>query len=75
MGDDYLRAVNKEQQSSMLHVKRIAHPEALALCQRREGDLFDRKAAAIDGRKVERIAVALRNNADGGEFILGISRS
>ncbi len=56
----------------MAEVIRILENEAVILCSRREGDLFDRKAAAIDGKKVEKIAVAFAN-ADGGEFVVGIA--
>lgn len=58
----------------MLDVLQITYADALILCERREGDLFDRKAAQIDGKKIEKIAVALAN-ADGGEFVIGIADS
>jgi ATP-dependent DNA helicase RecG len=56
----------------MADVKHISDSEALFLCTKRESDLFDRKAAAIDGKKIEKIAVAFAN-ADGGEFVVGIA--
>ncbi|ANK98167.1 MULTISPECIES: AlbA family DNA-binding domain-containing protein [Rhizobium] len=56
----------------MPEINRISKDDALALCTRPEGDLYDKKAAAIDGKKVEKIAVAFAN-ADGGEFIIGIA--
>lgn len=56
----------------MVEVIRIGQQEALSLCLRRESDLFDRKAANIDGKKIEKIAVAFAN-ADGGEFVIGIA--
>jgi len=36
-----------------------------------ESHFYDRKAASIKGKKVQKIAVALAN-ADGGEFVIGI---
>lgn len=56
----------------MAEVIRILESDAEVLCSRRESDLFDRKAAAIDGKKIEKIAVAFAN-ADGGEFVIGIA--
>jgi ATP-dependent DNA helicase RecG len=50
----------------------ITASEALFLCNRKEGDLFDRKAARISGRKLEKAAVAFAN-ADGGEIVVGIA--
>lgn len=46
--------------------------DILALSMRKEDDLFDRKSPEIDGRGVQKIAVAFAN-ADGGEFIIGIA--
>ncbi|WP_245500357.1 RNA-binding domain-containing protein [Rhizobium leguminosarum] len=56
----------------MPEIHRVSKDEALALCVRTEGDLYDKKAAAIDGKKIEKIAVAFAN-ADGGEFVIGIA--
>jgi ATP-dependent DNA helicase RecG len=44
----------------------------LALCTRPEGHFFDRKAFAIGGQKLQRLAVAFAN-ADGGEIAIGIA--
>jgi ATP-dependent DNA helicase RecG len=55
--------------------ERVVHlnrDNALALCERQESDFFDHKNAKIDGRGVQKIAVAFAN-ADGGEFVLGIA--
>ncbi|ACL57396.1 ATP-binding protein [Methylobacterium nodulans] len=58
----------------MPDIFQISYDEALALCSRNEGDLFDHKAAKIEARKVEKIAVAFANS-DGGEFVIGIADS
>lgn len=55
-----------------MKIKEITLAEANELSQRREDHFFDRKALAIKGAKVQKIAVALAN-ADGGEFIIGIA--
>jgi len=41
------------------------------LSLRQESHFYDKKAKAIDGRKVQKIATAFAN-ADGGDFIIGI---
>lgn len=46
--------------------------DALALANRREDDLFDRKDLRIDGKGAQKLAVAF-GNADGGEFVLGMA--
>lgn len=56
----------------MLDVLKISYEDALVLCERKESDLFDRKAAKLEGKKIEKIAVAFAN-ADGGEFVIGIA--
>lgn len=51
---------------------KLTREDALALAGRVEGDFFDRKAAKIDGRGLQKIAVAFAN-ADGGEVVVGIA--
>lgn len=46
--------------------------EALALSIAEESHFFDRKAIAVSGRGVQKIAVAFAN-ADGGEFLIGVA--
>lgn len=50
----------------------IVEDEILALSTRDESHFFDRKALGISGKKAQKIAVAFAN-ADGGEFVIGIS--
>ncbi|CAO3453687.1 ATP-dependent DNA helicase RecG [Azospirillum argentinense] len=50
----------------------LSRDDGLSLCARVEDDFFDRKAFGIDGRGVQKIAVAFAN-ADGGEFVIGIA--
>jgi ATP-dependent DNA helicase RecG len=50
----------------------IAEDEILALSKMEESHFFDRKAVGVSGKKSQKIAVAFAN-ADGGEFIVGIS--
>lgn len=50
----------------------IAEEEILAFSTREESHFFDRKAFGISGKKAQKIAVAFAN-ADGGEFLVGIS--
>jgi len=45
--------------------------DILELSIRQESHFYDRKAKAIDGRKIQKIATAFAN-ADGGDFIIGI---
>lgn len=52
--------------------KEITVDEANILSERDEDHFYDRKALAIRGAKVQKIAVAFAN-ADGGEFIIGIA--
>ncbi len=46
--------------------------ELVHLASQKESHFFDKKAADISGKKVQKIAVAFAN-ADGGEFIIGIA--
>jgi ATP-dependent DNA helicase RecG len=46
--------------------REISSEEALALVEREESHFFDKKAAGVSGKQVQKIAVALAN-ADGGE--------
>jgi ATP-dependent DNA helicase RecG len=50
----------------------ITEDEILVLSTRDESHFFDRKALGVSGKKAQKIAVALAN-ADGGEFLVGIS--
>lgn len=45
--------------------------DVLQLSNRQESHFYDRKAKAIDGKKIQKIATAFAN-ADGGDFIIGI---
>jgi ATP-dependent DNA helicase RecG len=51
--------------------KTVAEKDKLDLSTRKESHFFDRKAKEIDGKKIQKIAVALAN-ADGGDFVIGI---
>lgn len=55
-----------------MHVRNITEAEAIDICGRDESHFFDRKSSAIDGKKSQKIAVALAN-ADGGEFVIGVA--
>ena len=50
----------------------ITEDEILVLSTRDESHFFDRKALGVSGKKAQKIAVAFAN-ADGGEFLVGIS--
>jgi ATP-dependent DNA helicase RecG len=52
----------------------LSADEALALATRTEDELFDRKSSKVDGRGLQKIAVALAN-ANGGEVTVGIADS
>lgn len=52
--------------------KQISTADTLALATRPEDHFFDRKASAVKGAKVQKIAVAFAN-ADGGEFFVGVA--
>jgi ATP-dependent DNA helicase RecG len=55
-----------------LETKIITAADALQLSTKQEDHFFERKAAAIKGAKLQKIAVAFAN-ADGGEAYVGIS--
>lgn len=55
-----------------MQTKTITAADSLLLATRQEDHFFDKKAAAIKGAKLQKIAVAFAN-ADGGEFYVGIS--
>lgn len=55
-----------------MQTKTISKADALALAQRSEDHFYDRKASAIKGAKLQKIAVAFAN-ADGGEVYVGIA--
>jgi ATP-dependent DNA helicase RecG len=55
-----------------VQTKNIATEDALLLSSRQEDHFYDRKAAAIRGAKLQKVAVAFAN-ADGGEIYVGIS--
>jgi ATP-dependent DNA helicase RecG len=55
-----------------MQTKVISTADALLLATRQEDHFFDRKAAAIKGAKLQKIAVAFAN-ADGGEVFVGIT--
>lgn len=50
---------------------KIDNDDALKLLSREEGHFFDHKAFGIDGRSIQKVAVAFAN-ADGGEIVVGI---
>lgn len=55
-----------------METKTITAADALQLSTKQEDHFFDRKAAAIKGAKLQKIAVAFAN-ADGGEVYVGIT--
>lgn len=55
-----------------MQTKNITVADSLLLSSRQEDHFYDRKAAAIKGAKVQKIAVAFAN-ADGGEIYIGIA--
>lgn len=55
-----------------MQTKLISAADALSLATRHEDHFFDRKAAAVKGAKIQKVAVAFAN-ADGGEAFIGIS--
>lgn len=55
-----------------METKTISAADALMLATRQEDHFFDRKAAAIKGAKLQKVAVAFAN-ADGGEAYVGIA--
>lgn len=54
-----------------MNEKSLTKEEVLDLCERDESHFFDRKSKSIDGKKVQKIAVAFAN-ADGGDILIGI---
>lgn len=53
--------------------ERLVSPEeAIVMSSRPEDHFFDRKAAAISGKKLQKIVVAFAN-ADGGEVVIGVA--
>lgn len=55
-------------------IQTIEGRDALEFCTRDEGHFFDRKAIGIKPARIQKVAVAFAN-ADGGEFVIGISDS
>lgn len=55
-----------------VNTKTLVKADADALINREEDHFYDKKASAIAGKKVQKIAVALAN-ADGGDFVIGIA--
>lgn len=49
----------------------LSQEEVLDFCKKEESHFYDKKAFAINGKKIQKIAVAFAN-ADGGEFVIGI---
>lgn len=54
-----------------MNEKIISEYDVLVLSKRQESHFFDKKSKEIDGKKIQKIAVAFAN-ADGGDFIIGI---
>lgn len=55
-----------------MEIKTITAADVLSLSTKQEDHFFDRKAAAIKGAKLQKIAVAFAN-ADGGDAYVGIT--
>lgn len=55
-----------------METKTISSADALLMAKRQEDHFFDRKAAAITGAKLQKVAVAFAN-ADGGEIYIGVA--
>ncbi|MDH4228000.1 MAG: putative DNA binding domain-containing protein [Deltaproteobacteria bacterium] len=51
--------------------KTLTEAEVYDLSSRQEGHFYDRKAKEIDGRGIQKVAVAFANT-DGGDFVVGI---
>jgi len=49
----------------------VSEQEILNFSEREESHFYDNKAFGIEGKKIQKIAVAFAN-ADGGEFVIGI---
>ncbi len=50
---------------------KIDKKDALEILHMEEGHFFEKKSLGIDGKGVQKIAIAFAN-ADGGEFIIGV---
>lgn len=57
---------------SHYQIKDLGTNEITQLLNRDESHFFDYKSSNVDGKKIQKIAVAFAN-ADGGEFIIGIA--
>lgn len=55
----------------LMKIKVLTKQDILQISKRQEGHFFDRKAKEIDGKKLQKIAVAFANS-DGGDFIVGL---
>lgn len=55
-----------------MNIREIDDGEVMQLSTKEESHFYDKKSSKIEGKKVQKIAVAFAN-ADGGEFIIGIS--
>ncbi|WP_372523089.1 ATP-binding protein [Sulfuricaulis sp.] len=55
-----------------MNTREITAEEAIVLMSREESHFFDKKAAAVSGKAIQKIAVAFAN-ADGGEFLIGVA--
>jgi len=55
-----------------MNTRIITSEEALDFCVRDESHFFDRKSAALSGKKFQKISVAFAN-ADGGEIVIGVA--
>lgn len=51
--------------------KILSEKDTLELSSRQESHFYDRKARAIDGKKIQKISTAFAY-ADGGDFVIGI---
>src|SRR4051812_27615271 len=58
--------------SALMMSKMLSSDDAAVMVTRDEDHFFDRKALAVSGKKVQKVAVAFAN-ADGGEFVIGIA--
>ncbi len=67
-----MTGVSRKIVEEKMHIRTITEQEALSLSLAEESHFFDRKALAVDGKNIQKVAVAFAN-ADGGEFIVGIT--
>lgn len=51
--------------------RNITETDVIELSKKQESHFYDKKAKEIEGKKIQKIAVAFAN-ADGGDFIIGI---